>query len=544
MGILEDNEYQRDAMSHADRLFGDLARILAGMDMAEAGDVRPSAARIAAQSISEPQEAEVTDDERQIAEAQAMPGSIDEFIPEVFVGTKRGMPKRDLVPPPKRHLGLIPIQYLEVEAMRQEERELGLWGSCHPLSDVRGLYIHGGVGSGKSALMNILYNELPTMHKKRTNFRQFVEEATEIYEAVHKTHGYESKDADHVMNEVGVRLCSSAEVLMLDDVRIQSDEEGTLLRRIFSAMYKIGVCAVFTSQHRPEELHSQTYKSRLSMESFVSMLYERCDMVDLGNDVDYRVHSAFKDSGVYLCAADGSAEAKHIFTSGFLQITDGRRAEPKTIHAYGRDIDVDRAVGGVCMVSYNELMNEVCPDDADLPLFCRTFHTVFIDELPQLSASAEARDSVVRFFKLIESMHAVGTKCVFHAPVECTQLIAPSTTPAISADKDVPKLVATENPDDRIAEEALLNNETMLREHEEFSLALRTCEAQLAEMQTVEYLRKPHTGRPVTLVDGAPNAEEILQRYERLKEQDRAAGRDPEREFEGSILTRTIHKRP
>merc|ERR1711964_627652 len=84
----------------------------------------------------------------------------------------------------------------------------------------------------------------------------------------------------------------------------------------------------------------------------------------------------------------------------------------------------------------------------------------------------------------------------------------------------------------------------MLQEHKEFSLAVRSCQVQLAEMQSPSYLRKPHTGTPVSLVDGAPNASEIMARFEELNALDRAAGRDPEAEFEGSILTRTFHKRP
>jgi predicted ATPase len=553
MGIIEPNDLQREAMVHADRLYADLSRVLAGMDITEEAEqaIQPSIARLVAASpdviksldaVPEEEDEVVPTDEEQFAEADRMPGSLAEFVPEIFVGTKRQMPKRDLLPPPKRHMGLIPVQYLEIEAMRQEELELGLRKACHPLSDVRGLYVHGGVGCGKSAVMNILFNELPTMHKKRTNFRQFVEEATAIYDHVHTTHGYESRDADHVMNEVGVRLCSTAEVLMLDDVRVQSDEEGVLLRRIFSAMYKIGICTVFTSQMRPEDLHSQTYQSRLAMESFVSMLYDRCELINLGDSVDYRVQSAFKDSGVFLSSDKHGSDAKRIFHNGFLQITDGRRPESRMIRAYGRDIEVERAVGGVCMVTYEELVGDICCDDEDMPLFARSFHTVFIEGLPRFSAAADGRAAASRFFSLVAALHRFGCKCVFESRSDAEHLIAPSDVPAIEGKAASPLLEQTSESLNSLQE--LEQSALMERAEEEFALATQTCEAQLAEMQTFDYLRTPHSGKPVSLVDGAPNADEVMARFDALKEADRQAGRDPDAEFEGSILTRNFAKRP
>jgi predicted ATPase len=209
----------------------------------------------------------------------------------------------------------------------------------------------------------------------------------------------------------------------------------------------------------------------------------------------------------------------------------------------------------------------VCREDEALPLFARTFHTVFIEDVPRFSAAPEGRATAKRFFKLVEALHAVGTKCVFHAETDVAHLIAPSNVPFVAAPEVKPELVgagATPEPDaakegftaaasDVAVSKAapphttlqeMEQGEVMLREHEEFALATRNCEIMLAEMQTVEYLRKPHTGKPVSLTDGAPNALEIMARFDALQAADAAAGIDPEAEFEGSVLTRHFAKRP
>lgn len=564
MRLLEPNDYQRDAMTHADRLYADLTRLLAEGEF-------ESQARIAASSpppnhddgAASPHAAGDEDGDPDAP----LQGTLGDALPSVFVTSKRRMPKRDLVPPPRKHLGLIPQQYLQVEMMRQRELELGLRSACHPLSDIRGLYLYGGVGCGKTAAMNILFHELPTQHKKRTNFRQFVEEATKVYDDVFRHHKWESKDSEAVTNEVGVRLCSTAEVVMLDDVRLQSADEAVLMRRIFSAMYRTGICTVFTAQKLPEQLLTDTYRNRKAVEPFVAMLRQRCDIIDMGHGVDYRMEAAFRDVGTFLSPATHGAEARKRFNQGFLELTDARIPKPRTIRAYGRDIELSQTVGDVCRVTFDSLMADVCVDDADFELLARAFHTVFIEGVPQFD---QVEDTAVlqRFFKLVDFLHANGTKTVLLADAGMAQLVAgplqvalhggaaddaariAASPPALSGatlsePMGMPQETKRNNPvDDALAaatgtDPAVLQaNERAITQHREFMLALQTCERQLAVMQTPEYLRTPHHGEPVTLLDGAPNKAELLERLRVVQEEEKARGFDEDELEDGELMTR------
>jgi predicted ATPase len=544
-GILEPNQFQSTAITSADRLHAELSRVLAGFDATS------SQARIAANpalpaplptgdanphEIGELDSAEKNDDDRA--------GTLGDIIPSVFVNWRR-MKRRDLLPPPKKHLGLVPKQLILKELQKQEEREMGIVAPPHPLSDVLGLYIHGGVGCGKSAMMNILYDELPTAHKKRTHFRQFLEEARLISDQVFTTHKWESRDAEQIVNEVGVRLCSSAEVLMLDDVAVQTDDEAVLLRRIFAAMYKIGICCVFAAYEPPEKLHCSTFKARQLMEPFVGLVQRHCEILDMGDLVDYRVTGAMK-KGIFVAGKTYGSDraALAAFNEGFLQLTSARVPAPRVIRAYGRDVEVQRTVGGVCRVTLAELLEEVCPDDTYFDIFARSFNTVFVEGAHALDPSVDAdRHRLRRLATLVQALHRNRTKLVMHGIAGPEQIVgggAPLL--ASSIDGTCAQLTGPEAAANEVA--VTPQHATALAEQQAFALVVQECQNTLAVMQDREYLRSPHIGEPVTLLDGAPNAVAVLERMNALLAQEAAAGIDVEAEPEGSNLTRPDMKRP
>lgn len=301
----------------------------------------------------------------------------------------------------------------------------------------RGVYLWGGVGRGKSFLMDAFFSCIPIEHKKRIHFHRFMQE-------IHGRLAALKGQADP-MPLVAGELARHVRLLCLDEFHITDITHAMLMKGLLQGLFEHGVAVVTTSNSAPDEL----YRNGLQRGQFlpaIALIQERLDVVHLDGGVDYRLRT-LEQAGLYHAPLDAAAEAALTDVFEVLARHTGNAASELRVE--GRDIPVRRMASGVAWFDFAAL----CAGPrgkADYIELARRFHTVLLSGVPQFEThlAAEAR----RFLWLVDEFYDCRVKLVLSAAVPLAQL-----------DRD-----------------GLF--------HGEFERAL----SRLSEMQSHDYLAQPH----------------------------------------------------
>ena len=355
----------------------------------------------------------------------------------------------------------------------------------HPLSLVKGLYLHGGVGCGKTMLMDMFFNELPFPKKLRVHFHQFMLDVHRTMHQIRSNKRTAHADVD-IFEECAQRMIANAEVLCFDEMAVSDVADAMILTRLFQAFYRIGCCALFTSNRAPDEL----YKGGLNRESFlpfIRMLHARCHVLHLPSHIDYRLSGT--DAKTFLSPFTDANSAA--FNKLFLEMCKGFPPKERVLRVFGRDVVVPRAVAGVCRFSFHEL----CASElstADFEVIAKSFHTVFIEDVPQMPA--RDTDAKRRFLTLIDTLYEYKVKVIVYAEVEPALLEAPHhhEQRALPPGEEHAALPRPEKSLFDMEIGPLINDE-------EGSFQMKRCISRLQEMRSREYLEAEHKGQEVGL---------------------------------------------
>ncbi len=283
----------------------------------------------------------------------------------------------------------------------------------------QGLYLYGGVGRGKSMLMDMFFHAVavPGGAKRRVHFHAFM---LEIHERLHlwrqnNKDGGESDPLPRIARDVR----DGAVLLCFDEFQVANVADAMILARLFGALLDLGVVMVATSNRAPDEL----YKNGLQRERFVpfiELLKERLDVLHLDGEVDYRLNR-LTGMEVYFTPAGAGADAA--LDAAFHRLTtdddgegdDKAAVGPVTLSAQGRDIHVATAARGTARFSFEELCARPL-GAADYLAIAREFHTVIVSAIPAMGP--ESRDRAARFVTLIDALyeHRVKLVCSAEAP--------------------------------------------------------------------------------------------------------------------------------
>lgn len=418
---------------------------------------------------------------------------------------------RDMSPPAPIRKGSQSITYVRAEAAKKFLREHGVIEKVHPLSKIRGVYLCGGVGCGKTHLMDIFFNEAPVARKQRVHFHQFMLDVHKMQHQIRTKHGAGQTDSNDIMKEVAIRICHNAELLCFDELVVADVADAMILKRLFHAMYSVGICCVFTSNRLPNDL----YKSGLNRETFlpfVRMLEEKCHVHEMQSDTDYRL-TGRRANVFFSPLTDGNVAN---FNKLFLDITHQRIPGEKVLRVFGRDVVAPKVVGAVAYFTYQEL----CVEDksaADYGVLAKVFHTIFIEGVPRFGPHDS--DGRRRFITLIDELYQAKVKVI---------VLAESPLELMSAsDEEVQRLEAAQegkstallnsggqDDDDDALSQVRLDEIARSKEESFFAgklinsgegdFQMKRCISRLQEMRTQEYLESKHTGPgEVSLLDGA-----------------------------------------
>ena len=255
---------------------------------------------------------------------------------------------------------------------------------------VRGLYIWGGVGRGKSMLMDMLYDAVDAP-KQRRHFHAFMQWIHAEMGKVRKT------GADDALAPVADQLAREVRFLAFDEMQITDITDAMLVGRLFERIFKAGVTVVTTSNRPPADLYKDGLNRQLFV-PFIKMLEERLDVVELASDRDHR-QGRLKGTARYFAPADTEARAQ---MNTIWQELTGGEGRPELLRVHGRDVEIPAFHNGVARASFYDLCGRPL-GPADYLALADTARVLLIDDIPQLSS--ENFNQAKRFVTLIDALY-------------------------------------------------------------------------------------------------------------------------------------------
>lgn len=272
---------------------------------------------------------------------------------------------------------------------------------------VEGLYMWGGVGRGKTYLMDAFYESLPFPHKQRTHFHRFMLD-------VHERRRTYSHKRDP-LKLVALAISHQVRVLCFDEFYVSDIADAMILGRLIEYLFDQGVTLVATSNCAPDEL----YKDGLQRQNFVpaiERLKQNLRVLNVDGGVDYRLRTLTRVQ-LYLSPSDADAESR--LNQWFQEIAQKPGEADVPIEVQNRQLRTLRHADGVVWFDFAEIC-QTARSAADYIELAREYHTVLISRIPQLNVDNE--DAARRFINLVDEFYDRGVKLVLAAAVPQDQL--------------------------------------------------------------------------------------------------------------------------
>ena len=272
-----------------------------------------------------------------------------------------------------------------------------------PYKPIKGLYIWGGVGRGKTYLVNDFYKHIPGIKKLRLHFYRFMQL---VHEDLNKLEGV----ADP-LKTVATNLSEKTRLLCLDEIHITDITDAMLLGKLFEYLFDEGITLVATSNYPPEEL----YKNGLQRDRFlpaIHLLNQHTKVVRLGGNIDYRLKT-LQEEGVFIINDPLSEQQLETCFNKLSGVTLHRERTDIIINK--RRIPVKKWADGIVWFSFDELCNT--PRSAvDYHQIGRFFNTVMISDIPVMDSSMN--DIARRFVIMIDEFYDLHVNLVISATTE------------------------------------------------------------------------------------------------------------------------------
>ena len=265
----------------------------------------------------------------------------------------------------------------------------------------KGLYLWGGVGRGKTFLMDAFYACLPYRRKRRIHFHNFMAE-------VHHEMKLLAKENDPLI-ALADRIAKSTRLLCLDEFHVDDIADAMILGRLVEAMFARGVVLITTSNYPPDGL----YTNGLQRQNFlpaIELLKRELKVMQIEGGDDYRLRAMTREP-LFLVAddADGKAANEARLDALFERITAGTRRDEPHVEVRGRAIAVKRIARSVVWFNFKELCGGAHAQEDYLEIAHR-FPTLFLSHIPRLTA--EHADEARRFTWLIDVLYDNNVRLV------------------------------------------------------------------------------------------------------------------------------------
>ena len=314
----------------------------------------------------------------------------------------------------------------------------------------KGLYIYGGVGRGKSMLMDLFFDLAPVRAKKRVHFHEFM---LDVHARMKVWRGLSGKERaalggraseDDPIPPVARQIALEATLLCFDEMQVSDIADAMVLGRLFKEMFELGVVVVATSNRVPDDLYKGGLNRQLFL-PFIERLKAEFEVIALDGPTDYR-YDRLKGVDTYYTPVNDATTAR--LSEAFFRLTDrdvedADKVPSDELFVQGRKLFVPKAARGVAVFSFKRLCASAL-GAADYLAIARAYHTVILVAVPQLGP--EKRNEAKRFVTLIDALYEHGVKFLCSAAVPPAELYA-SGDGRFEFDRTVSRLMEMQSED-------------------------------------------------------------------------------------------------
>ncbi|HET9811822.1 MAG TPA: cell division protein ZapE [Sphingomicrobium sp.] len=309
-----------------------------------------------------------------------------------------------------------PAQQRAVAALDRLAQPIGgsreifaLFGSRRAGPD--GVYLWGGVGRGKSMLMDLAFDSIAVERKRRVHFHAFMLETHRRLKAAR-----EDEDGDPI-EDVAEAIAGEARLLAFDEMQVTNPADAMILSRQFEKLLERGVRVIATSNRPPRDLYKDGLNRDLFL-PFIATIEARFEVIEVDGPTDYRLDRL---EGVEVWHVPNGPEATAALSKAFFQLTDYPVEDRAKVPSEGlevgggRTLHVPKALKGVAVFSFKRLCGQP-RGAADYLAIAQRFHTVIVVGIPVMGP--EMRNEAARFVTLIDALYEHRVKLLASADAE------------------------------------------------------------------------------------------------------------------------------
>lgn len=308
-----------------------------------------------------------------------------------------------------------------------------------PTTSVQGLYLWGGVGRGKTYLMDTFYDALPGDKKLRAHFHRFMHQ-------LHHDLG-ELKGVQDPLLTIAKKMANQYQVICFDEFFVSDITDAMLLGTLFQALFKEGVALVATSNIIPDDLYRNGLQ-RVRFLPAIALINKHCEILNVDSGIDYRLRT-LEQAEIYHYPLDEQADLN--LHNYFKQLAPESEVLTDAINIDGRLINIRQQSQGVLLANFRDMCDGP-RSQRDYMEIARIYHTVLLSGLEQMGEQLTGDDIARRFLAMVDEFYERNVKLIISAQV----------------------------PLENIYTQGLLNFE------------FRRCRSRLIEMQSHDYLTLEH----------------------------------------------------
>ena len=300
---------------------------------------------------------------------------------------------------------------------------------------VQGLYMWGGVGRGKTMLMDLFFEVTVIKRKRRAHFHEFMADVHERIHAYRQALKRGEVKGDDPIPPVAAQLAVETRLLCFDEFSVTDIADAMILGRLFTQLFDLGVVVVATSNVDPKDLYRDGLNRQLFL-PFIQLLQKNAEVLELDSPTDYRLE---KLSGAPVYVSPLGVEADQQVEDLWRKLTHGVQPHSEELENKGRKIPVHAVAAGVARFTFDELCAQPL-GASDYLRIAHAYSTIFIENVPVLEKAR--RNEAKRFINLIDTLYDNGIKLVISAAAEPTGLyVSTDGTEAFEFDRTASRLI-------------------------------------------------------------------------------------------------------
>jgi len=276
---------------------------------------------------------------------------------------------------------------------------------------LKGLYLWGEVGRGKTMLMDFFFEAAPVERKRRAHFTSFMADVHARVHATRQAIAAGEIKGDDPIPPVAASIAAETELLCFDEFSVTDIADAMILGRLFTRLFEQGVVLVATSNVAPDDLYKNGLNRGFFL-GFIELLKRYVDVARLDANADYRLD---KLAGTPMYFLTGDDEQVAAMGRLWRRLLGGRDPAPEKLTVVGHPVTVPQAAGGLARFSFADLCEKPL-GASDYRAIADRYHTVFVTDVPALSP--EKRNETKRFITLIDVLYDTHVRLIVSAAAE------------------------------------------------------------------------------------------------------------------------------